>query len=482
MNDDKIKEIAEKIVAEQKEMARTGELSEEAVRKYVAEAQAAQKAVATSPEPAISAEDIASIVEAEVRKATAADKRSLDLNERDSSVTATSQRKIASLIQTPTSDAKVVEFQKAHGDVHLARKLDSHLRSKAGKRIRGLEELEQRFLDTADSIGIDTRATTFSTSGAATGAEFMFDIPSSELISRIDQLGDIARIFPEVRVPRGGKSITLPREGAEPTVYTVAQSTDDTGASATLSNPATSQVTFSTGKHSAYTMASIESLEDSIVETLPWISDQLARAHATALEHAIISGDTTSALDSTMAAGDQDAIFDGLREKTITDFTSATKDIAALADPSDTAELRKLMGKYGVDPTNLAYIVPFNLYYNWMKNAEFTSIDKVGPLATLLTGTVGMVAGSPVLVSQEFPQNLNAAGVIDGVTTTKHAYLCVNRAGWRLVRQRDLIVRVDDVSRIEFDQVKLVASRRVGFKSVYADSENVASLGYNLAN
>ena len=481
MDENKIKELAEKIFAEQNEMKRTGELSEDAVRAHVDKLRAEQEAVVAASGPRVTTEEISEIVASEVRKATAESKRALDLSDTELKQSMSS-RKVRSLVQTETTDPKVQEFQRAHGTVHMARNIDRLLRSKGAQGVRDIDELNELFLDRASDVGLDVRATTFSTTGAATGAEFMFDIPSSELITRVDQLGDIARIFPEVRVPRGGKSITLPREGAEPTVFTVAQSTDDTGAAATVSNPGTAQVTFSTGKHSAYVMASIESLEDSIVQTIPWISDQLARAHATSLEHAIISGDTTSTLDSTMAAGDQDAIFDGLREKTITDFTSATKDVAAAANPSDTAELRKLMGKYGVDPRDLVYIVPFNLYYNWIKNDEFTSIEKVGSLATLLTGTIGMVAGSPVLVSQEFSQGLNAAGVIDGVTTTKHAYLCVNRRGWRLVRQRDLTVLVDDKSRIEFDQVKLVASRRVGFKSAYADTENVAAYGYNLAN
>lgn len=482
MDENKIKELAEKIFAEQNEMKRTGELSEDAVRKHVDKLRAEQEAAVAASGPSVSTEEISEIVAEQVRKATAENKRSLDLSEAKTKQSMTSRR-IRSLVETQSNDEKVREFQSAHGNIHLARNLDRLLRSNGSEHgIRDITELNELFLDRASDVGLDIRATTFSTTGAATGAEFMFDIPSSELITRVDQLGDIARIFPEVRVPRGGKSITLPREGAEPTVFTVAQSTDDTGAAATVSNPGTAQVTFTTGKHSAYVMASIESLEDSIVQTIPWISDQLGRAHATALEHAIISGDTASALDSTMAAGDQDAIFDGLREKTITDFTSATKDVAALANPSDSVELRKLMGKYGVDPRDLVYIVPFNLYYNWIKNDEFTSIEKVGSLATLLTGTIGMVAGSPVLVSQEFPENLNAAGVIDGVTATKHAYLCVNRNGWRLVRQRDLTVLVDDKSRIEFDQVKLVASRRIGFKSAYADTENVAAYGYNLAD
>jgi hypothetical protein len=183
-----------------------------------------------------------------------------------------------------------------------------------------------------------------------------------------------------------------------------------------------------------------------------------------------------------MAAGDSRAIFDGLREKVINDFSSATLDMSTLTSPSDVNELRSLMGKYGIEPQDLAYIIPPVLYFKWLKSSELVTLDKAGPLATNVKGALGMLQGSPVVVSSLFPSNLNASGVIDGVTTSKHAMLAVYRPGWAVVRKRDLRIDVDPFSRMGQDQLKVISFRRVGFRNVFADSEAVAAYGYGLSN
>lgn len=455
------------------------------LKRMVSDALAAEKAAKeAADEGALDAKQIAEKVAEEVRTQLAPHTRDLDLNGREN-VTgnrASDNRSVERVLSNTRGGEKVNAFQTAQGELYLARKLDKVMREKYGKTAGGMDWLEERFADTASDAGFDVRATAFSTTGAGTGDEFVFTLPSADLIDRVDQRGDIASMFPEVIIPARRESVTRPRDGAAATVYTVAQATATDSAEVTPSNPGTDQVVFTAGKHGAQTYVSAETIEDSIVPQLDWIIAQLGKAHAQELENAIINGDTTSTLDSTMAAGDSRAIFDGLREKCINDFTAATKDMSSLTAPSDVNELRALMGKYGINPQDLMYIVPPTLYYKWLKNDELTTIEKWGPNASNLKGALGMLQGSPVVVSSVFPGNLNASGVIDGVTATKHGYLVVNKAGWAVVRKRDLRIDVDPFSRMGQDQLKVVSFRRVGFRNVYADTQNLAAYAYNLAN
>ena len=58
------------------------------------------------------------------------------------------------------------------------------------------------------------------------------------------------------------------------------------------------------------------------------------------------------------------------------------------------------MGKFGVNPTKIAYIVSLPAYYKLLEDADFQTVDQIGnDRATILTGQVGQAYGSPVIVS-----------------------------------------------------------------------------------
>ncbi len=378
------------------------------------------------------------------------------------------------LMERPTRDDAIRRVQRAHDDLLLARKIAQAQRRSVPQGL--VIEYEEALKEAG------FRATTFSATGAGTGDEWTFDRPSADLIDYFNPLSDIAMQFDSVRIPDGAESLTLPRLTGLGTVKTISETTTDTATQpVAVSNPGTAQVKHTVGKHAARFYVSREATEDQIVSTIPVLRDAMRRAFMEAQEEAIISGDSASALDSGMTAGDHLSIFDGLRDIAINTLTGATLDMSALTAPSDVNELRKLMGKWGVDVAQLRLILPYNRFFKWLKDAEFKTLDNVGPRATLLTGQMAAVAGIPVFVSSKFRQDLNATGTYDGVTTTKHAYLLVNVAGFKNVLKRDIEIRVSDELRLEFDQLVIFGTRRIGFQAQQG-TEKTVSYGYNLAN
>jgi hypothetical protein len=61
---------------------------------------------------------------------------------------------------------------------------------------------------------------------------------------------------------------------------------------------------------------------------------------------------------------------------------------------------RKKMGKYGVDPNELAHILSINEYIDLLSDTAVFTLEKYGPNATILTGELAKVDNVPVIVSE----------------------------------------------------------------------------------
>lgn len=97
-------------------------------------------------------------------------------------------------------------------------------------------------------------------------------------------------------------------------------------------------------------------------------------------------------------------------------------------------------------------------------DANVLTVDKFGPGATIQTGQVANIGGSPLFLSQFVTADMNASGVYDGVTTTYTSMLIVGRRRWKMARRRALRVNVEIVYREGV--AYLVASERAGMVTI----------------
>ena len=182
--------------------------------------------------------------------------------------------------------------------------------------------------------------------------------------------------------------------------------------------------------------------EQVLINLMPMIVESVARAHAKAVEAVVLNGNgTIVGLDGVAAT-----------HGTTLDISDATKMTSALL-----LAARQGMGKYGLNPTDLAYIVSQNMYYDLLEDASFQTLDEVGSdLAARVTGTIGAVYGTPVVVSDQFPAE--AAGI-------PAAFACYTR-NYVMPRLRGVTVEQD--YEVMNQRRVIVASQSLGFEEIVA--------------
>jgi len=259
----------------------------------------------------------------------------------------------------------------------------------------------------------------------------------------------VARMFREV--PVNGKSTVLPIQvDVDPAAWATNATSgnlENRGASNATYQP--KQVILNAYRLISSTFMDNEVDEQVLVNLMPMLVEGVARAHGRAVEAAILNGNgTISGLDGHGAIATAKHDIDGasLASGNFSTMTGAQL-LAA----------RKEMGKYGLNPSDVTFIVSQNMYYDLLSDSAFQSLDEVGTeLAIKVTGTVGAVFGSPVVVSEEFAAE--AAGVPVAFAVYARNYV--------LPRLRGVTVEQD--YEVLNQRRVIVATQSLGFNEIVA--------------
>jgi HK97 family phage prohead protease/HK97 family phage major capsid protein len=248
-------------------------------------------------------------------------------------------------------------------------------------------------------------------------------------------------------------TIPLNPEAGDATWVTNAQFGSDTSSGAaavhTLSNITLSAFKVATREYMAY-----EEEEDSLIVLLPIVRDAMLRRTARSIDRAFLRG-AGSGSDPVKGL----AAYATAAAQTATVTTSAAVTVASLRG------LRAKLGGWGLDPQELVFLVSTEAYYDLLEDTSFQAMNQVGPLATLMTGQIGQIGGTPVLVSDQFAAK----------ATTVPTALCYNPANYIIGNQRGL--RVDTQELVETQRRVLVASLRVGMTQISPNIGGVANPG-----
>jgi HK97 family phage prohead protease/HK97 family phage major capsid protein len=203
-----------------------------------------------------------------------------------------------------------------------------------------------------------------------------------------------------------------------------------------------SEITLSAFKVATREYMNYEEEEDSLIILLPIVRDAMIRRVARSVDSAMINGNGTNAPFTGTA------MYDATSAVTVTNTSTAS--VATLR------ALRKDLGTWGLDPAELVFVVGNEVYYDLLDDSVFQTMDKVGTNATLLTGQVGAIGNTPVVVSGEMPAK--AGGTASG--TTNIGAFCFAPANFLVGNQRGL--RFDTQELVETQRRVLVASLRTG--------------------
>ena len=244
-------------------------------------------------------------------------------------------------------------------------------------------------------------------------------------------------------------------------------------------NTATTETALTTGRQTltahelvAEVPWSLTLEEDAVIAMAAEVRSTLVRNAVEVIDDVLLNADTTlqnniNADGATIAASTAGKAhwlvgFDGLLHLPLVDNTTQANNHAAAPSADMFNEARGLLGKYGVRPSELAYIADVGTYIKSLAIGEFRTLDKLGPQATLLNGQLAQVDGIPVIVSEQMAQSDADGKVSDGgASNNKGRLLAVNRTQWRLGFRRELMI--ETTRDIQKRQNIMVVSMRLAF-------------------
>jgi len=298
--------------------------------------------------------------------------------------------------------------------------------------------MTQKGMNTSFAQDLQEKAGIDYTTNAADIDQEVSNLIEKEIMNELK----VARLFREMTV--NGAATVLPiQPDVDPAVFATAATAGN------LENRGASNATYQPKEVvlNAYRLISSSFMDNDVdeqvlINLMPMLVESVARAHGRAVENAIVNGSgSVTGLDGYAAA-----------HGTTLDVSDGTRLTAALL-----LAAREGMGKYGINPTDMAYIVSNDGYYDLLNDANFQTLDEVGSdLAARITGTIGAVFGTPVVVSEEFAAP--GAGV--------PAAFAVNTRNYVIPRLRGVTVEQD--YEVMNQRRVIVASQSLGFAELIA--------------
>lgn len=246
----------------------------------------------------------------------------------------------------------------------------------------------------------------------------------------------------------------------------------------------TSTLTFVAHKLGEHHILTEEITEDSAPDILAAARDHVIMAQLRAVESAIINGDDDGThIDSdTQAAGADvcEKIWKGLRRQALANSANgATTDFAdGAVTEALLRTLRSRMKKFGVIPGELLMIVGPQVLQQIVSLPSVITMEKFGPLATVLKGALAAYQAIPIVTSEHMREDLNASGVYDGVITNRAGIILVNLKRWYVGIRRPIMVKaMQDLPY--FDRFLLASYQRKDFQG-FVQGPLETSVGYGL--
>ena len=204
--------------------------------------------------------------------------------------------------------------------------------------------------------------------------------------------------------------------------------------------------------------------EQVVISVLPIITSALARAHAKAIDSAILLGNSSFVGLVGGAGTDGSGSFLAADSALVTDPDASGSSDAVTS--GNLLSIRSEMGKYGMNPADVAYIVGLDQYYNLIADAGFSDVSEVGSdLALKRLGVVGAIYGSPVIATDALAQGTKETGAFTGT-----AALAVNVRNYVIPRLKGVSIETD--YEVAGQRTAIVASQSLGFNELVAGTTN----------
>ena len=361
-----------------------------------------------------------------------------------------------------------------HLDLACARSLlSAQLREPAGANPRMLDDWQSNLKAAMDSTT------------AGSGDELVDTQEARALWDDVNLETAIAPLFNTVQMP--SNPFQIPLQLGEVNWYPGTENTAVAG-----SAPATARQTMTAHELVAEVPWSYDLDEDAVIAMMDELRGSLLRNAHEVIDDVILNGDTTAqnninadgaTITATTAGSGHFLVgFDGLLHLPLVDNAAMANNHNAAVGADMFNEIRGKLGKYGVRPSELAYVTDVNTFIKSLAIDSFRTLDKFGPQATVLTGQLGAVEGIPVIVSEQMRLADADGKVTSGGSSsnTKGRLLIVNRSQWRVGFKRELTI--ETVRDAQKRQNVMVVSFRIALqeRSGARASAGHTGLQYNI--
>lgn len=264
---------------------------------------------------------------------------------------------------------------------------------------------------------------------------------SENVYTEMEQQLVIAPMFNRMSVDAKTFRVPVADEDTDGDVAMFKSGTYATGVADATNVPTTNQhtmtsVEFTPHKFMATTHLAKDEEEDTVLPLIDFLRQAATRRLARAIDKSILRGTgaltgfTASPTNAITAGTGYASVINGITNLAASgSLEVATGSATDKADPSDIAAARTLMGKYGLQLGNdLVFVTSIEGYNNLVTTADFRTVDKFGPNATYLTGSVGAIYGIPIAIS-EYLDGVGVAGNHLGVLMYKPGFMIAERRG-----------------------------------------------------
>lgn len=288
--------------------------------------------------------------------------------------------------------------------------------------------------------------------GAHVPSAYWEDQVSTAMQEEIRRRLVVEPVFTNLNMPSSILRLPLnPEAGYGTWVATTSYgTTDSSGAAGTH---VLKEITVTAYKLATKEFLTYEEEDDALIALMPIVRDALVRRMAKSRDKAFLR-DT----------GGGSTPLKGIASWAGTAETATVATTAKIA-VTDLIAARKKLGVWGLDPADLVYFVSTEAYYDLLEDTNFQTVDKIGnDRATLRNGQIGVISGSPVIVSGEYATKASAAVAVTVVAPRNFI------AG----RYKGLMIEQDRL--IERQQNLLVATQRLAFQQLTSVDGNGASI------
>lgn len=315
------------------------------------------------------------------------------------------------------------------------------------------------------------------------GFEWIPTMVSDNYIDEYDLERKVSSLFMEVKMPSDPYKWPVLTNGA------VARMVGEVTALSTPQVFKTDKtITFDSVKLTSQYALPEELNEDSAVDQVKVIRQEVIEGQEKALEIAILEGDTAGTMHYTSQLPDvaggtlisalsdtPEKSFDGIRVRLLA--ASATADAGGNAvTEAELSSARGKMGKFGVNPAELVYIAGSKTYNQMLQLDDVRTIEQYGQQATVLQGELAKYEGAPVIVSEWLREDTSSGGKnTNGGSNDRGTIMLVNRKRWFVGTRRAIQVLVEK-NRTQYDVLDLVSFARKAFQAVLKkDGSNYAT-------